>query len=421
MEFWKVILGLIRRKRLVLPLLVAATTLGIAGGFLTPLKYISSATMVLVTPAFGGTLSQDPADPTDLTNPLLNFNDNLKTASAILIYAMNTPEVAAELGTLDGPTELTIDDGRTNPDLILNNGPFIYIVGKSASKTEAREVVLRAQERMRQELIDRQKALRAPLETYVTMDDVVAASIPEASRADRVKVGSIAFVLALVLGLSAVYAWQRLRVEGLRPDRDERSVQDEKSEPHWSWGWVAESPETADSGLEDSSAARITNTLGERGDSVHQVTVDHPRAASAVTVVPPPKEKSVSPEQQDTNGHPTNPAEQATNGHPTNPAEQATNDKRATGRAKDWDQIATGVQGTADEAQTAEADQSVGPELATYPDEQVDTAMRWNLYFAVYPPTDGQHPAPAPNTANDESDLAWNWDLHDVNSERISQ
>src|SRR5215211_3244841 len=106
MRFWKVILELALRKAVILPVLAAAVTLGTVGYFLTPLKYTSSATMVLVTPAFGGTLSQDPTDPTDLTNPMLNFNNNLKTASAILIHAMNTPEVAAELGALDAPTNL---------------------------------------------------------------------------------------------------------------------------------------------------------------------------------------------------------------------------------------------------------------------------------------------------------------------------
>ena len=80
--------------------------------------------MVLTTTEYGGTESQDPAKPTELTNPMLNFNDSLTTTSAILIEAMNTKAVAKQLGVA-GSTALVIDDGRTNPDLLGLNGPFI--------------------------------------------------------------------------------------------------------------------------------------------------------------------------------------------------------------------------------------------------------------------------------------------------------
>ena len=170
MDFWKAILGLARRKLVIIPLLASTIAVGLAGYFLTPLHYVSSTTMVLVTPALGGTLSQDPTKPINLTNPMLNFSNNLKTASSILIQAINTPEGAAALGVVKhGPTQLTVDDGRTNPKLLDSNGPFIYVVGDSTSKAEAKDVVLRAQARLRQELVDRQKALGAPPETYLTL------------------------------------------------------------------------------------------------------------------------------------------------------------------------------------------------------------------------------------------------------------
>ena len=70
--------------------------------------------MVLTTTQYGGTESQDPASPTELTNPMLNFNESVKTTSAILIEAMNTKPVATQLGAL-GPTRLVINDGRPTP------------------------------------------------------------------------------------------------------------------------------------------------------------------------------------------------------------------------------------------------------------------------------------------------------------------
>jgi hypothetical protein len=212
MDFWKAILGLARRKVLFIPLLACAIALGLAGYFLTPLHYVSSTTMVLITPALGGTLSQDPTKPIDLTNPMLSFSNNLKTASAILIQAVNTPEAIAEVGApKGGPTKVTIDDGRTNPGLLDNNGPFVYVVGESTSPTEARGVVVRAQKWMRQDLVDEQTTLGAPPETYLTIVDVVAPTTPKVIRTHKIKVGALASMLWLVSGLSVAYAWQRLR------------------------------------------------------------------------------------------------------------------------------------------------------------------------------------------------------------------
>jgi hypothetical protein len=212
MDFWRAILGLARRKVLFITLLVSAIALGLAGYSLTPLRYVSSTTMVLVTPALGGTLSQDPTAPIDLTNPMLSFSNNLKTASAILIQAVNTPEAIAEVGApKGGPTKVTVDDGRTNPELFDNNGPFLYVVGESTSSAEARGVVVRAQKWMRQDLVDRQKTLGAPPETYLTIVDVVAPTTPKVTRTKKIKVGALAAMLALVSGLTIAYAWQRLR------------------------------------------------------------------------------------------------------------------------------------------------------------------------------------------------------------------
>ena len=137
MEFWITIVGLMRRKRVIVPALLVAAALGAAAYLSTPVTYVSSTTMVLTTTEYGGTESQDPTKPTELTNPMLNFNDSLKTTSAILIEAMNTRRVASGSGA-GGRTTLVVDDGRTNPNLLGLNGPFLYIVGRSTSPDRGR-------------------------------------------------------------------------------------------------------------------------------------------------------------------------------------------------------------------------------------------------------------------------------------------
>src|SRR5256885_5993449 len=137
MDFWKAILGLARRKYVGLPILAVAILIAALAYLLTPARYMSSTTMVLSIPTSGGTLSQDPTKPTGLTNPLLNFGDGLKTTSAILIQAMNTPEVATEVG-VGGSTKITINDGSGNAALMGVTGPVVVIPGESSSADEAR-------------------------------------------------------------------------------------------------------------------------------------------------------------------------------------------------------------------------------------------------------------------------------------------
>ena len=65
---------------------------------------------------------------------------------------------------------------------------------------------------MRKELLDRQKSLGAPPETYLTMVDVVAPTTPKVTRLDKIKVGGAAFALSLIVGLGAAYVWQSSRL-----------------------------------------------------------------------------------------------------------------------------------------------------------------------------------------------------------------
>jgi len=219
MEFWNAIVGLMRRKAVGIPIIMLSVLAGALVFLATPVDYMSSTTMVLTTPASGGTLSQDPQRPTGLTNPLLNFDNGLKTTSAILIQAMNTPEVAKELGVAGGPTKLTVDDGSTNPNLLDTNGPFVYIVGVSTSPSAAKNIVVMAQARMRTDLIERQRALNAPPITFITMVDVVSPSAPTVTEAKKFKLGGVALAVVFLGALTTAYTAARLRADRRRRGR----------------------------------------------------------------------------------------------------------------------------------------------------------------------------------------------------------
>jgi hypothetical protein len=254
MDFWKAILGLARRRYVGPPILGVAVLLAALAYLITPPHYMSSTTMVLTIPTSGGTLSQDPNKPAALTNPLLNFGDGLKTTSAILIQSMNTPEVAAELGVGES-TKLVVNDGSANPGLLGVSGPFVYIEADAATADEAHGVVRAAQDRVRQELLNRQKALNAPPVTYITMTDVVPASTPEVMRDTQIQLAVAALVLTVIGGLVGAYAAERLLAGRRRKD----STGAEPAGP---------TPDTTDSAAVDPATVRFAPVARPNGKPV---------------------------------------------------------------------------------------------------------------------------------------------------------
>lgn len=216
MEWWAAVIGLMQRRQVVVTAILVAVALGAMTYLITPMRYASSTTMVLTTTEFGGTESRDPTRPTDLTNPMLNFNDSLKTTSAILIEAMNAKDVDAELGAR-GSTRLVVDDGRTNPNLLGLNGPFLYIAARSTSPERAEQVVRRAQELMREKLRTWQSSLNAPEKTYVSLADVVPPTPPAPDRARSMRFALVAFIGGFVISIGIAYLRLRLRPRWRRP------------------------------------------------------------------------------------------------------------------------------------------------------------------------------------------------------------
>ncbi|WP_433436823.1 hypothetical protein [Nonomuraea sp. CA-141351] len=170
-----------------------------------PAHYTTDVSLVLATPVNGGTVSTDKTKQ-GLTNPFLSFNDALKTGASIVILAMNTQDVWTQLGApKNGPTEITIDDGRTNPNVLDINGPYIYIRVQSESPRQALAVLMAARQRVATELFKWQKTLGAPANTFITSTDIVPPSTPEADYSVNWQGAIGGAVLCLFLGLGIAY------------------------------------------------------------------------------------------------------------------------------------------------------------------------------------------------------------------------
>lgn len=207
MEFWKAIGALLRRPHVGLSLIMAAVAFAMLVIFLVPLKYKSSAFLVLTTPAAGGTYIENPREPLGQSNPLLLFNDGLRTTATILIHSMNTQDAMRDLGVTpsESSTELVVDDGRSNPELLGSAGPFIYIEAQATVADDARAVVVRTRQRIRSELNARQKELGAPASTFITVVDVISPTAPTAVVSEKLETAAVALAAGLVVNFGVAY------------------------------------------------------------------------------------------------------------------------------------------------------------------------------------------------------------------------
>ena len=204
-KFWLVVLGLLRRRRVAT--VVATTSLAVAALvlFLVPAHYTSTATLVLTTsPTNQASTEGDPNQQPSI-NPLLNFNEGLNTAGAILVQTLNTDEALRRLGADGGPTSVTISTSGGAQQLGVN-GPFLYISGDStASPAEAKEVVSRAKNLASDVLRERQEELKAPPNQLIGLLYVVQPTEPVADRGDAYKAAGTGLVFALAISLGIFY------------------------------------------------------------------------------------------------------------------------------------------------------------------------------------------------------------------------
>ena len=212
MKFWKALLGLLRRRAVASPVFLLAAVAAVVAFLVVPARYTTSAIVMLAPPVNGGITNTNPFDPAGGTNPLLLQTEGLRTAVATLVLTFSVEEVRASVGAPKfGSTDLVVNDGSTEPQLIGMTGPFLYIEADSNSAAKADAVVRRTRERLAAELDWRQRNLRAPVNTYVGITDVVPPSEPEASYTDRIAAAVLAFGLGIFAGLSAAYGFLRTR------------------------------------------------------------------------------------------------------------------------------------------------------------------------------------------------------------------
>lgn len=225
MIFWQNLLRLVRRRNIALTAVGVAVGLAAAAFFVTPARYTSSAVLVLTSSAVSPqSLGGDPNNRPQI-NPLLNYNEGLNTALAILVQAMNTDEMLDRLGA-DTKTKITITD-IGGAEFLGNKGPFLFLTGQSsASPDAARDIVVRAEQRTRQELVDRQQSLKAPESQLITALDVVEPTPPTTSSSARLQTAGFAFGLGLVLVIGGAYVLEAVRLSRHRRAAGEEDAVD---------------------------------------------------------------------------------------------------------------------------------------------------------------------------------------------------
>ncbi|RFU43044.1 hypothetical protein DZF91_03420 [Actinomadura logoneensis] len=212
MGFWKTILGIARNRLIGPPVVVLGLGVAALAFVLTPVTYVSSSLLVLTTPSAGGL--EDPNRPGWTTNPLLQFNDGLKTSAAILIQAAGTEESLKRMGAGKGsPTKVVINDGTSDGKVMTasQTGPFIFVQATSTREGAVTDVVHNAERLLRDDLVNRQRALGAPRQTYLMLTEVVPASAPRAKMTQKWEFSGGAFGAVVCLGFGIAYLAARRR------------------------------------------------------------------------------------------------------------------------------------------------------------------------------------------------------------------
>ncbi|MFF4774461.1 hypothetical protein ACFY05_16545 [Microtetraspora fusca] len=256
MEFWKAVAALARNRFVGPPLLALALVAGVVAFLAVPGGYRTDTSLVLATPTNGGVLSRDPNRPTGQANPLLQFSDALRTAASIVIQSVNTEESRARVGApKDGPVDLVIDDGRSNPRVLDISGPYVYIAVEAPSEKTASEVLTATRQRVVDEVVDWQKELGAPPPTFLTVATIVPPSTPEPVTRARWQAAAGAGLLVLAGGLCVAYGLARRKARRVRQETPAEAATPE----------TAEEFERAENAIPE-TAEKVATTSGDDGD-----------------------------------------------------------------------------------------------------------------------------------------------------------
>jgi hypothetical protein len=165
-----------------------------------PTRYQSTGVMVLTSSAAGGKVTPggSPKDAVQI-NPLLAFDGSLTTTAQILAQILGDPQTRTQLDAGAGSTStFTAKNGD-------QNGPFVFVLTEANSPQTAQELVGKVMARAKQELSDRQKALQAPAQTFISAETLVQPTEAEALIGGKVRYGGAALVLLLLMTTVATF------------------------------------------------------------------------------------------------------------------------------------------------------------------------------------------------------------------------
>lgn len=199
MDFSLTVRALARRWYVALPVFVAA--IGMAGLIMlvTPHKYESTGTVVLMEPNPNASHEDHSLGPDAIANPFLNFADSLTTDSELLIQNLNSPGAQQAVQQQGGLTTFTASDGGLL-------GPYIIVTADATTPDAVTQTVTLAFDYATKELIQREQALGSPEAQYIEVRTVVTPTDPIRLQGGKSRIALSVGILALAASLCAVYA-----------------------------------------------------------------------------------------------------------------------------------------------------------------------------------------------------------------------
>jgi hypothetical protein len=208
-DFWQTVKVLGRRWYIAVP--VFFLVLGIAGlvAVTTPHDYESTGTVVLTEPDPAAAAADRSLGNTEVANPLLSFADSLTTDSQLLAQSLNSPGAIQVLRAQGGTATYTATNGALT-------GPFIVVTADSRDPGPVQGTVSLALRYVREQLVARQKALGAPVSSYIVVKDVVTPTEPAPKIGGKSRFLLAAAILAMAASLCAAYGFETYRRRRVR-------------------------------------------------------------------------------------------------------------------------------------------------------------------------------------------------------------
>jgi capsular polysaccharide biosynthesis protein len=161
-----------------------------------PPRYTSRGTAVLLQP------QQRRVNP---DNPLLSFDKGQNTTASIVVQALSSPQVPAELGLTGRETFSVKNSGGDGFINIGADQPFISVTAQSSEPTRSPEIVAQVMARAQQELANLQGALQVSKRNNLMLESII-----DPTPAKRVLDGqmrALGAVLLVGIAITVTIAW----------------------------------------------------------------------------------------------------------------------------------------------------------------------------------------------------------------------